>query len=44
MSLREIFRDHARDELCAGLLAMGIRAQMSDRGRPGSAGGIIGRN
>lgn len=32
--INEKFRDHALDELCAGLQALGIPAQMSVRGRP----------
>ena len=32
--LKERFRDHARDDLCADLRALGIQAQMSERGRP----------
>ena len=32
--LRERIRDHARDKLCEDLQALGIQAQMSERGRP----------
>ena len=32
--IREVFRDHGRDELCAHLRALGIQPQMSVRGRP----------
>ena len=32
--IRESFRDHGRDELCAHLRSLGIQAQMSERGRP----------
>lgn len=31
---RERFRDHTRDDICAGLQALGIDAQMAARGRP----------
>jgi len=32
--LSEKLRDHARDELCTSLQALGIQAQLSERGRP----------
>ena len=32
--IRERFRDHGRDKMCAHLRAIGIQAQMSERGRP----------
>jgi len=32
--LRETFRDHTKDDICAGLQALGIDAQMAARGRP----------
>ena len=32
--LKERLRDHGRDELCADLRALGIQAQISERGRP----------
>ena len=32
--IRERVRDHSRDELCTHLCALGIKAQMSERGRP----------
>ena len=32
--IRETFRDHGRDELCAHLRAIGVRAQISERRRP----------
>ena len=34
MSFLERFRNHDRDELCVALQTLGIRAQMSERGRP----------
>lgn len=47
--VRERLRDHTRDELCARLHALGIPAQMAERGRPeekitswrGSSKGVI---
>ena len=40
----EVFRDHARDNICAGLQSLGMDAQMADRGRPeeDSGGGSLG--
>ena len=32
--IRERFRDHGRDKLCAHLRVLSIQAQMSERGRP----------
>ena len=32
--LRERFRDHARDDLCAGLRRLGMNAKLAQRGRP----------
>ena len=33
-ALREKFRSHTRDEMCAALQAIGVQAQMLERGRP----------
>ena len=33
-AVREAFRDHARDNICAGLKSLGVNAQMAVRGRP----------
>ena len=33
-AVRELFRDHTRDNLCAELQTLGVNARMADRGRP----------
>ena len=33
-AFRERFRDHTRDEICAGLQKLGVNAQLAGRGRP----------